>query len=86
MSAGSFVSMVVEIVDLGGIALFEPERDPPVARDGYGETALQRSFERMKPEARKIHVLRLSAAVEARTSRSFSTGPGATRRAVSPVN
>jgi hypothetical protein len=53
-----------DTTDIDGITLFKPEGYPPVARDGHGEMTLQRSFERMQPEAWKIHVLRPAAAVE----------------------
>ena len=56
--------MVVQIIYIDGMAIVEPERDPPIARDGYGIVPLKAALEGVQPETGEIHALWIGAPVE----------------------
>jgi hypothetical protein len=57
--------MRVDQVDVAGMTGLEAEDDAPVARDADGPIPFHVSRERVKLEARKVHLLRLVGFVEA---------------------
>ena len=56
--------VVIQIVDIHGVAVFEPKRHPPVGGDGYRMVTLQAALERMKPKAGNVHSIGAAAAVQ----------------------
>lgn len=58
-------SMIVDHVDVAGMAGLEAEGDAPVARDADGPKPFHISREGVKLEARKVHLLRFVGFVEA---------------------
>ena len=58
--------MVIQIIDVHGVAIFEPKRHPPVTRDGHRVVSPHATLERVQSKARNIHSLRTSGAVEGR--------------------
>ena len=56
--------MVVEIVDIHGVAVFEAKRHSPVPRNGYGVVSPHAALERMQPKAGNIHPFRACAPVQ----------------------
>ena len=55
--------MVIQIIDIHGVAIFEPKRYPPVTRDGHRVVSPHATLERVQSKARNIHSLRTSGAV-----------------------
>ena len=55
--------MVIQIVDIHGVAIFEPKRYPPVARDGHRMVSPRATLERVQSKAWNIHSLGTSGAV-----------------------
>lgn len=49
--------MIVDQIDIGGVALLESENDPPIRPHRNRPETFQVAFERMQAEARKIHVI-----------------------------
>ena len=50
--------MVIQIIDVHGVAIFEPKRHPPVTRDGHRVVSPHATLERVQSKARNIHSLR----------------------------
>ena len=59
-------SVVVDQVDLGRVNALEPEHDPPIAGHPHGPVTGEVPFQRMEPEAGKIHVLWAGRMIETR--------------------
>ena len=55
--------MVVQMIDIHGVAIFEPKCHPPVARDGHRVVSPHATLERVQSKAWDIHSLRTSGAV-----------------------
>ena len=55
--------MVIQIIDIYGVAIFEPKRHPPVARDGHRMVSPHAALEGMQSKAWHIHSLRTSGVV-----------------------
>ena len=64
MSIGLASLVVVEIVDVERVAVLEAEGDAPIGAHRHGPEAGEVSLERVKPEAREIHVARARGRVE----------------------
>ena len=58
--------MVIQIIDIQGVAVFEPKGYSPIARDGHRMVSPHATLEGVKSETRKIHSLRIGRAVEGR--------------------
>ena len=58
--------MVIQIVDIHGVAIFEPKRYPPVARDGHRMMTPHATLEWVQPKAWDIHSLGAGGAVQGR--------------------
>jgi len=56
--------VVVQIVHINGMAIVEPERYSPVARDGYGIVPPKAALEGVQPETGEIHALWIGTLVE----------------------
>ena len=56
--------MVVQIVHLNSMAVVEPKRDPPVARDGHCIVPSKAALEGVQPEPGEIHALRVGTPIE----------------------
>ena len=69
--------MVVQIVHVNGMAVFEPKRDPPVARDRHGMVPPKAALEGVQPEPGEVHALRIGTPVEGRQdAQEFRGMPG----------
>ena len=55
--------MVIQIIDVHGVAIFEPKRYPPVARDGHRMVSPHAALEGVQSKAWDIHSLRTSGPV-----------------------
>src|SRR5712672_3537134 len=49
-------SMIVDKVDINGLAVLEPENDPPVRSHGHRPIALEVARQGMEPERRNVHL------------------------------
>jgi len=58
--------MIINIVNVDRITVVEAERYTPIPGDRYCPKASELSFERMKSEAGKVHLIRPAAAVQYR--------------------
>jgi hypothetical protein len=58
--------MVVDQIDIMGVAGIEAENDAPVGPDGHGPEPGQITLERMQPETGEIHLADLVGFIEAR--------------------
>src|SRR6185437_3907318 len=58
--------MVIDIIDVYGIAIFKAKRYPPIRGNPDRPMAFALSFERMQPKARKIHVARSNGMIQCR--------------------
>ena len=58
--------MVIQIIDIHGLAIFEPKRYPPVARDGDRMVPPHATLEGVQSKTGDIHSLRTSGAVQGR--------------------
>jgi len=58
--------MVIEQIDIGGVALLEAKNDPPVGANGDAPIAGEVASQRVQPPARQIKVARLRRLVETR--------------------
>ena len=56
--------MVVQVVDIRGVPVLEPERHSPIGGDGYRIVLLQAALERMKPKAGNVHSVGTAALVQ----------------------
>ena len=56
--------MVVQIVHVNSMAVGEPKRDSPVARDGHRIVPSKAALEGVQPEAGEIHALRVGTPIE----------------------
>ena len=64
MTSASLV--IINIIDINGVAVFEAERNSPIPGDRYSPIAGEVSLERMQSEAGNAHILRPTAAVQHR--------------------
>ena len=64
MSIGVASLMVVEIVDVERVVVLEAEDDAPDGAHRHGPEAGEVSLERVKPEAREVHVVWAAGRVE----------------------
>ena len=56
--------MVIDQVNIRGIALFEAENDAPVGTDGDAPITRELAFQRVQPKARQIELLRACRHIE----------------------
>jgi len=56
--------MVVQIVHINSVAVVEPKRHSPVARDGYCVVPAKAALEGMQSEPGDVHTLRVGTPVE----------------------
>lgn len=56
--------MVVDVIDVDGVAPFESKSHPPIARNAHREVAPEPPFQRVQSESWKVHVRRTTATVE----------------------
>jgi hypothetical protein len=55
--------VVIDQINVGGVAIIETENDPPVGAHRNGPKAFELAGERVEPEGWKIHVFDLSGRV-----------------------
>ena len=48
--------MVIDIINVLGVALDETENDPPVSPNGHGPKTLHLAFELVQPKTRHVHM------------------------------
>jgi hypothetical protein len=58
--------MIVDQIDVMGVASIEVENDTPVGPDGHGPEAGQVALERMQPETGQVHLADLIRLIETR--------------------
>ncbi len=58
--------MIIQIIDLDGVSVHEPERYPPVARDRDRKMALQAALECVQSKAGQTHSVRPATPVQHR--------------------
>ena len=57
-------SVIIQIIDIYGVTMLEPERHPPVARDRHREMACEGALERVRAEAGQIHAFGSGTAIQ----------------------
>jgi hypothetical protein len=64
--------MVVDQINIDGVASIEAKDDPPISRDGDRPEALQGALQRVQPQSREIHLSGHCCHIEAgKYSRNF---------------
>ena len=58
--------MVIQIIDIAGIAALKAKRDPPIPRNGYGVMPLECALERVQVHSGQSHIFRLPRVVKKR--------------------
>src|SRR5207248_4996080 len=58
--------MIVEQINVAGVAAFEPKDDAPVSGDRYGPEACKVALERMQTKTRQVHIADLRSFFETR--------------------
>jgi hypothetical protein len=58
--------MIIHIIDISRITVVEAERYTPIPGDRYSPETSEASLERVQPEARNVHIIRPTAAVQYR--------------------
>ncbi len=58
--------MIVNIVNIVGIAFFKSKHNAPVRSHGYAPSPLEISLERVKAERRHFHIFNLARGIKAR--------------------
>ena len=56
--------MVVQVVDIRGVSVLEPERHSPIGGDGYRIVPPKAALEGVQPETGEIHALWIGTPVE----------------------
>src|ERR1700720_9924 len=56
--------VIVNIIDVNGVAVLEAERYAPITGNRYSPVALQVALKRVQPQAGKVHVVGPTAAVQ----------------------
>jgi len=56
--------VVIDQINIGGVALLKAEDDPPVGAHGDAPVPREVAFERMEPEARQVELFRSGRFVE----------------------
>jgi hypothetical protein len=74
--------MIVDQIDIMGVAVFQAKDDAPVGRNPNGPESMQISRQRMQAETRQVHVRRPGGDVETASTRSilFTNCNGSLRR------
>src|ERR1700690_1978935 len=57
-------SVIILIVNQDSVFTFERKRQTPIPADAYGPAVLQRTFQRMEPPTRRIHIGRSFRVIE----------------------
>ncbi|MGH9433723.1 MAG: hypothetical protein ACRD3T_19515 [Terriglobia bacterium] len=58
--------VIIDIINILGVALGKTENHPPVSPDGHGPKAFSSGLERMQPETRHVHIGHGAGRVEPR--------------------
>lgn len=58
--------MVIDIINIHGVALDEPENHSPVRPNCHGPKPFQLALKRMKTEARQVHISWLGRSIKTR--------------------
>ena len=58
--------MIIHIIDVSRMTVVEAEYYTPIPGDRYSPKTSEASLERMQPEARNVHIIRPTAAVQYR--------------------
>jgi hypothetical protein len=61
-----FLLMIIDRIDIAGMAALEAKDDAPVARDRHRPIPPELALERMEPKARQTHIADLDRGIEAR--------------------
>ena len=56
--------MIVDVVNIVGVALLETKDDAPVRPDSHAQKPLKIALQGMQPEAGQVHVFGLSGSIE----------------------
>jgi hypothetical protein len=65
--------VVVNVIDIPGIAGLEPKDDTPISADPHGMPASQVAVQRVQPPAGGIHILRLMSSLQRRQNHAQSS-------------